>query len=153
MSSLQVKDADYMGRALDLARQAQAQGEIPVGAVVVAGGSIVGIGNNRNIADHDPSAHAEVVALRAAGQHLGNHRLQGSTLYVTLEPCTMCAGAMLHARIERLVFGAPDPLAGAAGGRFETLLLDDFNHKIQVDGGVLKAECRALLKEFFARRR
>lgn len=152
-NNLLVKDVDYMRKALDQARQAQARGEVPVGALIVAGGEIVGLGNNRNIADRDPTAHAEIVAMRDAGRRLKNHRLLGSTLYITLEPCTMCAGAMLHARVERLVYGASDPLAGAAGGRFDTLLLDDFNHKIQVDGGVLREECAAMLKDFFAQRR
>lgn len=152
-NNLLVKDVDYMRQALEQARQAQARGEVPVGAVIVARGEIVGVGNNRNIVDNDPTAHAEIVAMRDAGRSVSNHRLLGSTLYVTLEPCVMCAGALLHARVERLVFGASDPLAGAAGGRFETLLADDFNHKIQVDGGVLRDECSQILKDFFAQRR
>ena len=152
-NNLLVKDVDYMRQALDQARRAQARGEVPVGALIVSGSEIVGLGNNRNIVDNDPTAHAEIVAMRDAGRRLNNHRLLGSTLYVTLEPCVMCAGALLHARVERLVFGAADPLAGAAGGRFDTLLSDDFNHKIQVDGGVLRDECSQILKDFFAQRR
>jgi tRNA(adenine34) deaminase len=142
-----------MRRALELARHAEAQGEVPVGAVVVSNGTELGSGWNRPIADHDPTAHAEIVAMRAAARTLGNYRLTGSTLYVTLEPCAMCTGAMLHARIGRLVFGAADPKAGAAGSVIDLARSADFNHRMQVNPGILAEECRAVLQEFFRRRR
>ena len=141
-----------MGAALRLARAAGRRGEVPVGAVVVAGGRIAGRGRNRPIESSDPTAHAEIVALRRAARQARNYRLTGATLYVTLEPCLMCLGAMVHARIGRLVYGAPDPKVGAtswlrgrrAGG---------LNHRIEVSGGVRAPECAALLKEFFRARR
>jgi tRNA(adenine34) deaminase len=148
-----VDDAHFMRLALDLARQAEAAGEVPVGAVVVQGGSVVGCGYNRPISSRDPTAHAEIEALRAAAGALGNYRLPGCTLYVTLEPCPMCAGAMVHARIARLVFGASDPRAGAAGTVFNIVQARELNHRVEVSGGVLAAESCALLQEFFRRRR
>jgi len=136
-----------------LASRAESEGEVPVGAVVVKGGDIVGEGWNRTIILNDPSAHAEILALRDAGQRIGNYRLPGCCMYVTLEPCCMCAGAMIHARLERLVFGAPDPKTGAAGGRFDLLLNPDHNHRVRVAGGCLAKECGDLLQNFFRGRR
>jgi tRNA(adenine34) deaminase len=146
-------DAAWMQRALELAGRARDEHEVPVGAVLVRDGAVVGEGWNRNIALHDPTAHAEIQALRAAGVALANHRLGGSTLYVTLEPCVMCAMAMIHARIERVVFAAADPKTGAAGGRFDTLLSPLHNHRVQVTGGVLAEESALLLRDFFRARR
>jgi len=161
-------DTDYMRHALELASQSQAAGEVPVGAVVVKGGEIVGRGFNAPISRHDPSAHAEMMALRDAAQRLGNYRLVDCELFVTLEPCLMCAGAIMHARIARLVYGASDPKTGACGS-----VLDVFgelpispaplpqgargvirlNHHAEVTGGVLAEECGAMLSNFFAMRR
>jgi tRNA(adenine34) deaminase len=142
-----------MRRALELARQGEAQGEVPVGAIVVANGVELGSGWNRPITDRDPTAHAEIVAMRAAAGSLGNYRLTGTTLYVTLEPCAMCAGAMLHARIARLVFGAADPKAGAVGSIIDLANSPVAHHHLEVAAGVLAGECRDLLQEFFRRRR
>ena len=142
-----------MAEALCLAKQAAGEEEVPVGAVIVKAGEIIGRGWNRNIGLHDPSAHAEIVAMREAGQRLGNHRLTGATLYVTLEPCMMCAGAMIHARLARIVFGANDPKTGAAGGKFDLLNNHAHNHALVVNGGCLVGECSDLLKEFFRQRR
>jgi len=146
-------DADYMRRALALARAAAAQGEVPVGALVVRGSEIIGEGANRPIGQHDPSAHAEIEALRAAGRALGDYRLTGATLYVTLEPCIMCASAIVHARIGRVVFGAWDPKAGAAGSIADVFAIPQLNHRVDVFGGVLAEECATLLSEFFRARR
>lgn len=146
-------DADWMREALTLARQAEAAGEVPVGAVVVKDGEIIGRGWNQPIVGHDPTAHAEVIAMRAAAQALGNYRLLDTSLYVTLEPCVMCAGAMAHARVKRLVFGAPDPRAGAAGSVFNLVQTAELNHRLEVTGGVLAEESGDLLKGFFANRR
>jgi tRNA(adenine34) deaminase len=146
-------DADYMNMALELARQAAALGEVPVGAVVVREDEVIGRGFNRPIGGHDPSAHAEIAALRDAGQQVGNYRLPGATLYVTLEPCTMCIGAMFHARIARVVFGARDPKTGAAGSVLDLFAESRLNHHASVEGGVLATECGALLSSFFAARR
>ena len=143
----------WMSRALDLARRAEAEGEVPVGAVVVLNNECIGEGWNRPIGAHDPTAHAEIQALRAASQASGNYRLPGATLYVTLEPCLMCAGAMVHARIAQLVFGARDPKAGAAGSVFSILQSDRLNHRVQVVEGVAAGECSALLQLFFQARR
>lgn len=143
-----------MRHALALAHQAQADGEVPVGAVVVADGEIIGEGWNRPIGSSDPTAHAEIVALRAAAAAIGNYRLPGSTLYVTLEPCPMCAGAIVHARVKRVVFAATDPRAGAAGSVFDLLPSDArFNHYTCCEGGVLAEESSTLLKTFFRERR
>lgn len=146
-------DVDFMRRALDLGRHAAAEGEVPVGAVVVVDEKVAGEGWNRPIASHDPTAHAEVQALRAAAAALGNYRIEGATLYVTLEPCAMCVGAMFHARIARVVFGAADPKTGACGSVVDLFAETRLNHHAQVEGGVLADECGAMLREFFAARR
>ena len=146
-------DHDFMDRALDLAGQAAAAGEVPVGAVIVRDGRIVGEGRNQPIGAHDPSAHAEIVALRDAGQRLGAYRLPDTTLYVTLEPCPMCIGAMIHARISRVVFGASDPKTGACGGALGLHEHPSHNHRITVEGGVEAERASALLRGFFKARR
>lgn len=148
-----MNDADYMGLALQEARAAAAAGEVPVGAVVVHRGQVVGIGRNAPITGHDPTAHAEIVALRSAAQALGNYRLDDCDLYVTLEPCAMCSGAMLHARLRRVVFGAADPKTGAAGSVLNLFAEERLNHQTAVQGGVLADECGALLSGFFRARR
>jgi tRNA(adenine34) deaminase len=147
------EDRYWMGRALALARRASAACEVPVGAVLVRDGVMRGEGWNQSIAACDPTAHAEMLALRAAAAACGNYRLAASTLYATLEPCPMCAGAMLHARVTRLVFGAADPRAGAAGSVFNLLQTDTLNHRTQIVGGVLAEDCGALLRQFFRSRR
>ena len=146
-------DERFMALALAEARRAADAGEVPVGAVVVVGGEVVGRGHNQPIALHDPTAHAEILALRAAGRTLGNYRLPGAALYATIEPCAMCCGAALHARVERLVYGAADPKAGAVDSVHR--LLDDgrANHRIAVNAGVRGDECAALLRGFFEERR
>jgi tRNA(Arg) A34 adenosine deaminase TadA len=147
-------DVQYMQRALQLAKHARdAENEVPVGAVLVQDGKIVGLGWNRNITLHDPTAHAEIMAMRAAGEKLANHRLSGATLYVTLEPCSMCAMAMIHARLGRVVYAAADPKTGAAGSVFDTLLDARHNHRIDVVGGLLAEESAGMLREFFRARR
>jgi tRNA(adenine34) deaminase len=146
-------DEHFMGLALDLAREAGAVGEVPVGALVVLEGEVVGRGCNQPIGRHDPTAHAEVMALRDAATRLGNYRLPGCTLYVTLEPCAMCAGAIMHARIERVVFGASDPKTGVAGSVIDLFAEPRLNHHAAVVGGVLAQECGSLLSSFFAARR
>jgi tRNA(adenine34) deaminase len=146
-------DTQFMREALSLAEQAGQAGEVPVGAVVVYQGRVIGRGRNAPIAGHDPSAHAEIVALREAARHLGNYRLEGCSLYVTLEPCAMCAGAMLHARLERVVFGAPDPRTGAAGSVIDLFARSELNHQTLVTGAVLAEPCGQLLREFFRARR
>jgi tRNA(adenine34) deaminase len=148
-----VSDEDFMRHALGLARRAQEEGEVPVGAVVVLEEKIVGEGWNRPISASDPTAHAEVQAMRSASAALRNYRLLGTTLYVTLEPCAMCVGAMFHARIRRVVFGAADPKTGAAGSTVNLFEEKRLNHHALVQGGVLAAECSALLSGFFASRR
>lgn len=146
-------DTLFMQVALELARQAASADEVPVGAVVVKGGQIVGRGYNQPIGRHDPTAHAEVMALRDAAQHLGNYRLPGCTLYVTLEPCLMCCGAILHARMARLVFGATDPKTGAAGSVMNVFSETRLNHHTEASGGVMAQECGTLLSNFFVARR
>ncbi len=146
-------DEAFMREALALARQAWAAGEVPVGAVVVQDGEIVGRGFNRPISGHDPSAHAEIQALRDAAQRLGNYRLPGCTLYVTIEPCTMCAGAIIHARIARVVYGARDPKTGAHGSVVDLFAEPRLNFHAEIEGGVLAQECGQLLSDFFAERR
>ena len=143
----------HMRAALDEARQAFDAGEVPVGAVVVLDGEIVGRGFNQPISAKDPTAHAEVVALRAAARSLGNYRLVGTTLYVTIEPCLMCVGAMVHARVGTLVFGATEPKAGAVVSACRAHELPSLNHRIEVVSGVLDEECRAIIQEFFKTRR
>jgi tRNA(adenine34) deaminase len=146
-------DEAFMRRALELAQLAQEEGEVPVGSVVVLKERILGEGWNRPISAADPTAHAEIQALRAAASALRNYRLTDATLYVTLEPCVMCAGAMFHARIGRVVFGASDPKAGAAGSIVDLFKNERLNHHAQIQGGVLAGECGALLSRFFASRR
>ena len=146
-------DEDFMRRALELARRAQAEGEVPVGALVVLDEQVIGEGWNRPISASDPTAHAEMQAMRAAASVRKNYRLVGATLYVTLEPCAMCVGAMFHARIRRVVFGAADPKTGAAGSAVDLFSQTTLNHHALVEGGVLAAECGALLSSFFASRR
>jgi tRNA(adenine34) deaminase len=148
-----VTDAAFMARALELAARGEAAGEVPVGAIVVRDDEIVGEGSNRPIAARDPTAHAEIEALRAAGRALGTYRLIGCTLYVTLEPCAMCAAAMVHARLDRVVFGAFDPKAGAAGSTIDLFRLPSMNHRVDVFGGVLADACGERLSRFFASRR
>ncbi|HEY6515506.1 MAG TPA: tRNA adenosine(34) deaminase TadA [Steroidobacteraceae bacterium] len=142
-----------MRLALEQAGRARAGGEVPVGAVLVSGDRVIASGANRPIAASDPTAHAEIEALRAGGRTLGSYRLTDTTLYVTLEPCAMCAMAMVHARVRRVVFGAWDPRAGAAGSVTDIFALPGLNHRVDVFGGVLLQECGSLLKEFFAERR
>jgi len=146
-------DADYMRLALGLARLAQNAGEVPVGAVVVRDGEIIGRGFNAPISRHDPSAHAEMMALRDAAQNIGNYRLVGCELFVTLEPCLMCAGAIMHARITRLVYGASDPKTGACGSVLDAFAERRLNHHAEVTGGVLADDCGLMLSNFFALRR
>jgi tRNA(adenine34) deaminase len=146
-------DADYMRYALELAGQAQRAGEVPVGAVVVKDGEIIGRGFNAPISRHDPSAHAEMLALRDAAQNIGNYRLVGCQLFVTLEPCLMCAGAIMHARIARLVYGASDPKTGACGSVMNVFTEQRLNHHTEVVVGVLADECGLMLSNFFALRR
>ena len=147
------EDQKWMREALLLARRAEAAGEVPVGAVLVKDGVLVGSGWNQPISAHDPTAHAEVMAMRAGAQKFGNYRLTGTTLYATLEPCAMCAGALVHARVARLVYGAGDPKTGAAGSVFDLTRTDKLNHRLEVEGGVLAEECGTLLRTFFASRR
>lgn len=146
-------DELWMEEALREALRAQAAGEVPVGAVVVADGRIVGRGSNRNLTDHDPAAHAEILALRQAGQALGNHRLEQCEMFVTIEPCAMCAGALVHARLRRLVYGAEDPKAGAVHSVLQVLNHPSLNHRMDVTWGVLGGRCAELLQAFFRERR
>ena len=146
-------DRFYMRSALLLAQQAANNGEVPVGAVIVKDGEIIGYGSNATISNHDPSAHAEIQALRQAAQFLGNYRLIDCTLYVTLEPCAMCAGAIQHARIARLVFGASDPKTGACGSVLNLMDEAKLNHHCTVTSGILGEECGAILRDFFKARR
>ncbi|WP_175625745.1 MULTISPECIES: tRNA adenosine(34) deaminase TadA [Oxalobacteraceae] len=148
-----MQDALFMQQALEQARHAWALGEVPVGAVVVKDGVVIATGYNQPIGKHDPTAHAEIMALRAAATVLGNYRLPGCELYVTLEPCVMCSGAMMHARLARVVFGAPDPKTGACGSVLNLFEQNQLNHHTQITGGVLAEVCSSLLKEFFAERR
>jgi tRNA(Arg) A34 adenosine deaminase TadA len=147
------RDAACMRAALEQARSAATAGEVPVGAVLVRNEQIIAAGCNAPISSHDPTAHAEITALRAAGQALGSYRLTDTTLYVTLEPCLMCASAIVHARVRRLVFGAWDPRAGGAGSIINVFALPGLNHRVDVFGGVLMEECAALLQHFFLQRR
>ena len=153
MNAWSETDRECMRAALAEAKAAHAAGEVPVGAVVTIGGRVVGRGHNLTIRDHDPTAHAEVVALRTAAIASANHRLADATLHVTLEPCVMCVGALVQARIRRLVFGAYDPKAGAAGSAVDLTAARYLNHRLEVNGGLLAEECGALLEEFFAARR
>jgi tRNA(adenine34) deaminase len=147
------QDVAFMSRALELAREAERAGEVPVGAVIVRDGVIVGEGWNRPISTSDPTAHAEIIAMRCAAQALQSYRLLDTTLYVTLEPCPMCAGAMVHARVKRLVYAATDPRAGAAGTVFNIVQHSALNHRLECTGGVLADECGTALRNFFQARR
>lgn len=148
------KDLFHMQRAFELAQKALDAGEVPVGALVVSDGEVIGEGWNRPVGDCDPTAHAEIAALRDAASKVGNYRLPGSTLYVTLEPCPMCAGAIIHARIEKVFYGASDPRGGAAGSVFDLLPSDErFNHRVETEGGLLAGPCGDLLRSFFRQRR
>jgi tRNA(adenine34) deaminase len=146
-------DRQFMQQALDQARLAAIAGEVPVGAVLVRDGEVISTGFNQPITNSDPSAHAEMMALRAAAKEESNYRLPGTTLYVTLEPCTMCAGAMLHARVDRVVFGATDPKTGAAGSVLNVFSEKQINHQTQVEGGIMGEECGQILRDFFKERR
>lgn len=146
-------DHHWMQLALDQARLAAARGEVPVGALLVRDGEVIGAGHNQPISACDPTAHAEIVALRAAATACGNYRLPGSTLYVTIEPCSMCVGAMMHARVARLVFGATEPRAGAVVSALPLAAAEHFNHRLDWQGGVREEECSALMRAFFRARR
>ena len=146
-------DEDYVRRALVLAQRAGDSGEVPVGALVAVRGQVIGEGWNQPVRSHDPTAHAEIVALRAAAAHAGNYRLDSATLYVTLEPCAMCLGAAIHARVTRVVFGAWDLKAGACGSVFDLAREPRLNHRLDVYGGVCAEECRDILRRFFETRR
>jgi tRNA(adenine34) deaminase len=151
--NMEDSDERWMKEALRCARRALEVGEVPVGAVVVHDGTIVGRGFNRNIIDHDPSAHAEMIALREAGAALGNHRLGTCDLFATIEPCAMCAGALVHARIRRLIYGADDAKAGAVHSVMQVVNHPSLNHRMEIQGGVLAGECAALVQDFFRQRR
>jgi len=146
-------DTIWMRRAIELAQRAESSGEVPVGAVIVAGEKIVAEGRNCPVANSDPTAHAEIQALRAAGHATGNYRLPDTTLYVTVEPCPMCAGALVNARVARLVYGARDLRVGAAGTVFDIVRAPEVNHRLEVVGGILEDECRELVQSFFRARR
>ena len=146
-------DRQFMQEAIEQAKLAALAGEVPVGAILVRDGQVIGRGFNQPIGNHDPSAHAEMLALRTAAQGVANYRLPGATLYVTLEPCVMCSGAMLHARIDRVVFGASDPKTGAAGSVLDIFASKQINHQTQVEGGILAEECGQILRDFFRERR
>lgn len=146
-------DEAMMREAIEEAEAAAAAGEVPIGAVVVLNGQVIARGRNRSIMDCDPTAHAEIVALRAAAVEIGNYRLTGATIYTTIEPCAMCAGALVWARVARLVYGARDAKAGAVHSVFEICTSDTLNHTLEVDAGVLEHECRALMQDFFRARR
>ena len=151
---MDAEDLAFMERALDLARQAEALGEVPVGAVLVRDGGILGEGFNRPIGLQDPTAHAEIQALRDAGRRLGNYRFPGSVLYCTLEPCVMCAGALIHARVSQVIYGAPDPRGGACGGALNLLPSGPpFNHRVECRGEIQAGPCGEILRAFFRRRR
>lgn len=146
-------DERFMREALELTAEARRRGEVPVGAVVVIDGMIAGGGFNQPVGAHDPTAHAEIVAIRNAASQVGNYRLTGATLYVTIEPCQMCVGAMVHARIARVVYGAPEPKAGAIASAMRAHEHPSLNHRLSAEGGVLEEECRAVIQAFFASRR
>lgn len=146
-------DSDFMRRAMALAEQAASEGEVPVGALVVRDGEVIGEGYNQPISSNDPTGHAEIVAMRNACETLQNYRLSGCDLYVTIEPCTMCVGAMVHARINRIVFGAAEPRAGALQSQLRLMDQDHYNHSIEWQGGVLAEQCGAIISDFFRRKR
>src|SRR5689334_11195678 len=147
------EDEVWMNRALTEARAAQDRGEVPVGAVIVRNGELIALGQNRNLRDRDPSAHAEIVALRSAGSRIGNHRLEGCEMYVIIEPCCMCAGALVQARLKRLVYGASDPKAGAVDSALRVLNHSRLNHRMEVTRGVMEEQCSQILRDFFQARR
>jgi len=142
-----------MQRAVELAKKAEAQDEVPVGAVIVLDNQIIGEGWNQPISSDDPTAHAEIMALRDAGGKIGNYRLPNATIYVTLEPCGMCAGAIIHARLSRLVYAVDDPKTGACGSVFNLLQTDELNHKVDIEKGVMEEECQSLIRSFFKEKR
>ena len=146
-------DRQFMQQALEQAKLAALAGEVPVGAVLVRDGEVLSQAFNRPISNHDPSAHAEMLALRAAAHQDENYRLPGTTLYVTLEPCVMCAGALMHARVERVVYGAPDPKTGSAGSALDVFSVKQINHQTRIEGGLMGEECGQVLKDFFKERR
>lgn len=146
-------DEFWMQRALQLAQRAEAEGEVPVGALMVREEQVIGEGWNQPISANDPTCHAEIMTLRAAASHINNYRLLNTTLYVTLEPCSMCAGAIIHSRVKRVVYGASDPKGGAAGSVFDILGTEKLNHKVEITSGILADECGELLKSFFKSRR
>lgn len=146
-------DVEWMQRAFELAQKAKEHDEVPVGAVIVYEDKIIGEGWNQPITSHDPTAHAEIIALRDAGNNVGNYRLPDATMYVTLEPCAMCAGAIVHARIAKLVFAAADPKTGACGSIFNLLQTEELNHKVEIDKGIMEDECRLLIQTFFKEKR
>ncbi len=146
-------DLKWMQQALKLAERSRQEGEVPVGAVIVKDNELVAEGWNQPIEKHDASAHAEIMAIRGAGENLKNYRLPDTTLYVTLEPCTMCAGAIIHSRIKRVVFGAPDPRTGTAGSAINLFSQDYHNHRVEVEGGIMREACGQILKDFFRERR
>lgn len=150
---MQLTDQYWMQKALQLAQQAEVEDEVPVGALIVKDNQLIAEAWNQPIQSHDPTAHAEIMAMRKAGQVLQNYRLMGATLYVTLEPCSMCVGAMIHARINRLVFGAYDPKTGAAGSAIELIHAAAHNHRIEVTAGVMEEQCREMLQQFFRKKR
>jgi tRNA(adenine34) deaminase len=152
-ADLNMDDTDYMKLAVEEARTAADADEVPIGALLVSQGKILGHGGNRTIRDCDPTAHAEIVALREAARREGNYRLSGTTLYVTLEPCAMCAGAIIQARVARVVYGADDPKGGAVRTCFEVLTHPKLNHRVEITAGILEQECAALLQKFFTARR
>lgn len=146
-------DVFWMQHALELAKRAESEGEVPVGAVVVHDEQVIGEGWNRPISDNDPTAHAEIMALRSAAKNINNYRLLDTTLYVTLEPCIMCTGAIIHSRVKRVVYGAQDPKAGAAESAFTILGTDCLNHRVNVEQGILAPECGHILTDFFRNKR
>lgn len=146
-------DQDFMRLALEQAAAAEKLGEVPIGAVIVCDGKVIAGGHNRNLTDRDPTAHAEVVALREAARAVGNHRLGGCSMFVTIEPCAMCAGALVHARLDRLVYGAADPKAGAVASVMQVLNHPALNHRMEITSGVLEADCSDIMQRFFRERR
>ena len=146
-------DLQWMQRAVELAKKAEAQDEVPVGAVIVLDNQIIGEGWNQPISSDDPTAHAEIMALRDAGEKIGNYRLPNVSIYVTLEPCIMCAGAIIHARLSRLVYAVDDPKTGACGSVFNLLQTDELNHKVDIEKGVMEEECQSLIRSFFNQKR
>ncbi len=148
-----MNDKDFMQRAFELAKKAEALDEVPVGAIIVYEDRVIGEGWNQPITSNDPTAHAEIMALRDAGEKIGNYRLPNATIYVTLEPCTMCAGAIIHARLSRLVYAVDDPKTGACGSVFNLLQTDELNHKVDIEKGVMEEECQSLIRSFFKEKR